>query len=130
MKYRSRRVINKQRAKVSGCTFRTRVIRQKVSLKMIVFSLETPCWSPSEGLEQCGRKPVAHKDRTDVHALVDVANDLVFPRTLSQRSSLHKRKITTKTRGIAHNCNDLTCTKKYALTEGLKRGREVGGGAD
>ena len=39
-------------------TFRTRVIRQKVSLKVIVFSMETPCWSPSEGLEHGGRKPV------------------------------------------------------------------------
>ena len=38
--------------------FRTRVIRQKVSLKIIVFSKETPCWSPSEGLQHGGRKPV------------------------------------------------------------------------
>ena len=42
-----------------GCAiFRTRVIRQKVSLKIIVFSMETPCWSPSEGLQNGGRKPV------------------------------------------------------------------------
>ena len=27
-----------------------------------------------------------------------------------------------KARGIAHNCSDMTCTKKYALTEGPKRG--------
>ena len=41
--------------KSRGCTiFRTQVIRQKVSLKIIVFSMETP----SEGLQQCGRKPV------------------------------------------------------------------------
>ena len=38
--------------------FRPRVIRQKVSLKIIVFSMETPCWSPSEGLQHGGRKPV------------------------------------------------------------------------
>ena len=57
LKYR-RRVIGKQRAKVSGCTiFRTRVIRQRVSLKIIVFSLETPCWSSSEGLQHGRRKP-------------------------------------------------------------------------
>ena len=37
---------------------RTRVIRQKVSVKIIVFSMETPCWSPSEGLQHSGRKPV------------------------------------------------------------------------
>ena len=53
-----------------------------------------------------------------------------FPQTISQTSSLfrqsqHKRKIIDKTRGIVHNCSDLTCTKKYALTEGPKRG---GGG--
>ena len=35
--------------------FRTRAIRQKVSLK--VFSMETPCWRPSGGLHG-GRKPV------------------------------------------------------------------------
>ena len=38
--------------------FRTRVIRQKVSLKIIGFSMETPCWSPSEGLQHGDRKPV------------------------------------------------------------------------
>ena len=38
--------------------FRTRVIRQKVLLKIIVFSMETPCWSSSEGLQHGGRKPV------------------------------------------------------------------------
>ena len=40
--------------------FRTRVIRQKVSLKIIVFSMETPCWSPFEGIQHGGRKPVKH----------------------------------------------------------------------
>ena len=60
MKYRGG-VINKQLAKVSGMydmIFRTRVIRQKVSLKIMVFSIETPCWSPSERLQHGGRKPV------------------------------------------------------------------------
>ena len=84
-----------------------------------------------------------HKDRTDAITLVDVANDFVgeskrtesnclanFPRTISPTSSLflqsqHKRKIRDKTRGTVHNCSDLTCTKKYALTEGPKWG---GGG--
>ena len=86
---------------------------------------------------------LVHEDRTDALTLVNVANDFVgekeiesnclanFPRTISQTSSLfrqshHKRKIRDKTRGIIHhNCSDLTCTKKYALTEGPKWG---GGG--
>ena len=38
--------------------FRTRIIRQKVSLKIIGLSMETPCWSPSEGLQHGDRKPV------------------------------------------------------------------------
>ena len=38
--------------------FRTRGIRQKVSLKIIGFSMETPCWSRSEGLQHGDRKPV------------------------------------------------------------------------
>ena len=38
--------------------FQIQVIRQKVSLKIIVFSMEIPCWSPSEGLQHGGRKPV------------------------------------------------------------------------
>ena len=37
--------------------FRTQVIRQRVSLKIIVFSMETPCWNRSEGLQHGGRKP-------------------------------------------------------------------------
>ena len=59
MQYR-RRVINKQRAKVPGicAIFRTRVIRQNVSLKIIGFCMETPFWSPSEGLQHGVRKPV------------------------------------------------------------------------
>ena len=45
--------------KFRGCAiFRTRVVRQKVSLKIIGFSMETPCWSPSEGLQHGDRKPV------------------------------------------------------------------------
>ena len=54
-----RGVIIKNLQRFRGCAiFRTRVIRQKVSLKIIVFSMETPCWSPSEGLQHGGRKPV------------------------------------------------------------------------
>ena len=34
-------------------------------------------------------------------------------------------KLETRTKGIVDKCSDLTCTKKYALTEGPKRG---GGG--
>ena len=34
------------------------LIQQKVSLKIIVFSMETLCWSPSEGLQHGGQKPV------------------------------------------------------------------------
>ena len=53
------RVINKQSAKVLGmCDTDSeldRVIREKV---IIVFSMETPCWSPSDGLQRGGRKPV------------------------------------------------------------------------
>ena len=39
--------------------FRTRVIQQRLSLKIIVF-VEMPCWSPSPsgGLQHGGRKPV------------------------------------------------------------------------
>ena len=45
--------------KFRGCAiFPTRVIRQKVSLKIIGFSMETPCWSPSEGLQHGDRKLV------------------------------------------------------------------------
>ena len=43
--------------KFQGCAiFRTRVIK-RVSLKIIVFSMETPCCSPSEELQHGGRKP-------------------------------------------------------------------------
>ena len=45
-----------------------------------------------------------------------------FLRTISKTSSLfrqsqHKRKIRDKNKGIVDKCSDLTCTKKYALTE-------------
>ena len=77
-----------------------------------------------------------HKDRTDALAprVVDVANDFVgekenrkqlfkrYPKQVLYFVSQHKRKIRDKTRGIVHNCSDLTCTKEYALTEGPKRG--------
>ena len=35
------------------------------------------------------------------------------------------KKLETRTKGIVDKCSDLTCTKKYALTEGPKQG---GGG--
>ena len=38
--------------------FQTQVIQQKVSLKIIGFNMETPCWSPSMGLQHGDRKPV------------------------------------------------------------------------
>ena len=45
--------------KFRGCTiFRTRVIRQWISLKIIVFSMDTPYWSHSEGIQHGDRKPV------------------------------------------------------------------------
>ena len=31
-------------------------------------------------------------------------------------------KLETRTKGIVDKCSDLTCTKKYALTEGAKEG--------
>ena len=53
-----RRVINKP-AKVSGmCDIPNSSKRQKVSLKIIGFSMEMPCWNPSEGLQHGDRKPV------------------------------------------------------------------------
>ena len=45
--------------------FRTQVIRQKVSLKIIGFSMEMPCWSSSEGLQHGDRKPVETPQRED-----------------------------------------------------------------
>ena len=36
-------------------------------------------------------------------------------------------KLETRTKGIVDKCSDLTCTKKYALTEGPKRGGGGGG---
>ena len=45
-------------AKFRGCAiFQTQVIRQRVSLKIIVFSMETPCWSLPEELQNGGQKP-------------------------------------------------------------------------
>ena len=53
-----------------------------------------------------------------------------FLRTISQTSSLfhqsqHKRKIRDKNKSIVDKCSDLTCTKKYALTDGPKQGEQV-----
>ena len=58
-KLTDRRRVIKNVPKFWGCAiFQNRVTRQKVSLKIIVFSMETPCWSPSEGLQHGGWKPV------------------------------------------------------------------------
>ena len=53
-------IVNKQRAKVSGmCDFPNSSYWTKgITENYIVFSMEAPCWSPSEGLEHGGRKPV------------------------------------------------------------------------
>ena len=55
-----------------------------------------------------------------------------LPRLISQTSSLfrqsqHKRKIGDKNKRYCrqNKCSDLTCTKKYALTEGPKREGEL-----
>ena len=55
-----------------------------------------------------------HKDRTDALTLVDVANDFVgeIENQTNPKQVLYC---------IVHNCSDLTCTKKNALTEGPKR---------
>ena len=81
-----------------------------------------------------------HKDRTDALTLVDVANDYVGEKEnrkqLFGKFSVNdipnkfyfvkvntNRKLETRTKGIVDKCSDLTCTKKYALTEGAKRGK-------
>ena len=81
-----------------------------------------------------------HKDRTDALTLVDVANDFVggerktkaiiwqifrkrYPKQVLYFVKVNTNgKLETRTKGIADKCSDLTCTKKYALTEGPKRG--------
>ena len=45
-----------------------------------------------------------------------------YPKQVLYFVSRHKRKIRDKTRVIVHNCSYLTCTKKYTLTKGPKRG--------
>ena len=45
-----------------------------------------------------------------------------FPRTISQTSSLFRQ---SQHKRYCRQCSDVTCTKKYALTKGPKRG---GGG--
>ena len=85
-----------------------------------------------------------HKDRTDALTLVDVATDFVgeeenrkqlfakfsandIPNkfSVSSRKSTANGELELRTKGIVDKCSDLTCTKKYALTEGPKGG---GGG--
>ena len=55
-----------------------------------------------------------HKDRADALTLVDVANDFVGE---IENQTNPKQVLYCK----VHNCSDLTCTKKNALTEGPKR---------
>ena len=58
LKYR-RRVINKQRAKGSGmCDIPNSSYSAKGFTENYGFSMETPCWSPSEGLQHGDRQPV------------------------------------------------------------------------
>ena len=42
-----------------------------------------------------------------------------FPRTISQTSSLFRQ---SQHKRYCRQCSDVTCTKKYALTKGPKRG--------
>ena len=81
-----------------------------------------------------------HKDRTDALTLLDVANDFVgekenrkqllgkfsrddIPNKFSISSKSTQTKIRDKTRGIVHNCGDLTCTNPppshFLLATGL-----------
>ena len=83
-----------------------------------------------------------HKDKTDALTLVDIANDFVgekenqkqFFAKFSANDIPNKFSIlskstqqATRTKGIVDKCSDLTCTKKYALTEGPKRAGGGGG---
>ena len=66
-----------------------------------------------------------HKNRTDALTLVDVLNDFVEEKE-NRKQLLGKFSANDiprdKNKGIVGKCSDLTCTKKYALTEGPKRG--------
>ena len=59
MKYR-RGAINKQRAKVSGmCDIpNSSYLAKGITENYSVSGMETPFWSPSEGLQHGGREPV------------------------------------------------------------------------
>ena len=80
-----------------------------------------------------------HKDRTDALTLVDVATDFVgeekkpkaivcqiFRERYPEQVLCFVKKVNTngelelRTKGSVDKCSDLTCTKKYALTEGPK----------
>ena len=51
--------MNKQHAKVSGmCDIPNSSYSAKGFTENYSVSMETPCWSPSEGLQHGGRKPV------------------------------------------------------------------------
>ena len=81
-----------------------------------------------------------HKDGTDAPTLVDVANDFVgdkenwkkifwkifrvrYPKKVLYFAKVNTNgKLETRTKDIVDKYSDLTCTKKYALTEGPKPG--------
>ena len=77
-----------------------------------------------------------HKDGTDAPTLVDVMTSLGRKKTESKRYLKQvlyfvkvntSGKLETRTKGIVDKCSDLTCTRKYASTEGPKSG---GGGEE
>ena len=75
-----------------------------------------------------------HKAGTDAPTLVDVANDFVgekaivwkifrerYPKQVLYFVKVNTNgKLETRTKDIVYKCGDLTCAKKYALTEGPK----------
>ena len=76
-----------------------------------------------------------HKDGTDAPTLVDVMTSLGRKKTESKRYPKQvlyfvkvntSGKLETRTKGIVGKCSDLTCTRRYASTEGPKSGGERG----
>ena len=76
-----------------------------------------------------------HKHGTDAPTLVDVMTSLGRKKTESKRypkQVLYFVKVNTsgiletRTKGIVDKCSDLTCTRKYASTEGSESGGERG----
>ena len=75
-----------------GCAmFPTQVIQQTVSLKIIVFSMETPCWSPCEGLQHFSFSDVKvaeHSFQVPMPNSPLLLNDLCFGARFLQESRL------------------------------------------